>query len=141
MRRWTSEDEAATRAVGRALAAELAPDGVLLLWGDLGSGKTVLVQGLGEGLGMPAGQIQSPTYTLVQEHAGPGGRLVHLDLYRLAPEETWALGLEEIFAGAGVKAVEWAERLPFEPAGALALKVERHADGRRSIEELEGGKA
>ena len=83
--------EAETRALGRALAAELAPDGVLLLTGDLAAGKTVLAQGIAEGLGIAAAEVQSPTFTLVREHRGPGGRLVHLDLYRLDADDLPAL--------------------------------------------------
>jgi tRNA threonylcarbamoyladenosine biosynthesis protein TsaE len=97
-----SRSEAETRALGRDLAAELAPDGVLLLSGDLGAGKTVLTQGLAEGLGIGAREVQSPTFTLIREHEGPGGRLIHVDLYRLEPGETGALGIEELLAGPGV---------------------------------------
>lgn len=125
-----SRDEAGTRAVGKELAAELAPDGVLLLSGDLGAGKTVLTQGLAEGLGIDPREVQSPTFTLIREHEGPGGRLVHVDLYRLEPGETGALGIEELLAGPGVKVVEWAERLPFEVPGATWLRLLRAAEGR-----------
>jgi len=121
--------EEETRALGRALARELAPDGVLLLSGELGSGKTVLARGIGEGLGIDAREVQSPTFTLIREHQGSGGRLVHIDLYRLDPGETAALGLEELLAAPGVKVVEWAERLPFPPAGARRLVLARLADG------------
>jgi len=126
--------EAETEALGAALAGELAPDGVLLLSGELGSGKTVLVRGLASALGVPPGEIQSPTYTLIREHDGRGraggegekdGRLIHVDLYRLEPEEAAELGLEELLAGPGVKVIEWAERLGFEVPGALRLTLRR----------------
>ena len=120
--------------MGRALARELAPDGVLLLSGELGSGKTVLARGIGEGLGIDAREVQSPTFTIIREHEGSGGRLVHVDLYRLAPEETAGLGLDELLAGPGVKVVEWAERLPFAVPGARRLRLRRLAGG-----EGEGG--
>lgn len=113
-RAWTTSSADETRALGQALAAELAPDGVLLLDGDLGAGKTVLAQGVGDGLGVDASDVQSPTFTLVREHEGArGARLIHLDLYRLEPPDAERLGLEELLAGPGVKVVEWAERLPF----------------------------
>jgi tRNA threonylcarbamoyladenosine biosynthesis protein TsaE len=137
-RHWISRSEAETLALGRELGRELAPDGVLLLSGDLGAGKTVLARGIGEALGIAAREVQSPTFTLIREHRGSGGRLVHVDLYRLAPEETAALGLEELLAGPGVKVIEWAERLPFAPPGALVLKLARSADGEgREIEEVD----
>ncbi|MES1246033.1 MAG: tRNA (adenosine(37)-N6)-threonylcarbamoyltransferase complex ATPase subunit type 1 TsaE [Acidobacteriota bacterium] len=135
----TSRDEAATRALGRDLASELAPDGVLLLSGDLGAGKTVLTQGLAEGLGIDPREVQSPTFTLIREHEGPGGRLIHVDLYRLEPGETGAIGIEELLAGPGVKVVEWAERLPFEVPGATWLRLLRSTDGREIQRIQQGG--
>lgn len=123
-------DEAATRAFGAGLAAELTPDGILLLSGDLGAGKTVLTQGLAEALGIPAAEVQSPTFTLVREHDGRTARLVHLDLYRLEPEEALDIGLEELLAGAGVKVIEWADRLPFDLPGVLHLELTRVEAGR-----------
>lgn len=130
---WRSADPAATRRLGAALAAALAPDGTLLLSGDLGAGKTVLAQGIAAGLGIDPAEVQSPTYTLVREHDGPGGRLIHLDLYRLTPEEVLGLGADEILAGAGVKVVEWAERLPFAVPGALWLEVVHAPEGGRLV--------
>jgi tRNA threonylcarbamoyladenosine biosynthesis protein TsaE len=138
MRSWTTADPAATRRVGEELAAELAPDGVLLLSGDLGTGKTVLTQGLAEGLGIDPGEVQSPTFTLVREHRGagaPGHRLVHVDLYRLEPAEAAEIGLDELLAGPGVKVVEWAERLPYKVPGALRLALRRTEQGREIREE------
>ncbi len=138
MRRWVTRTEAETRTLGRALAAELAPDGILLLSGDLGSGKTVLARGIGEGLGIDSREVQSPTFTLIREHRGSGGRLVHVDLYRLEPAEAAALGLEELLAGPGVKVVEWAERLPFAVRDALSLRLARiEGDAVREIVETE----
>ena len=146
MRTWTSRDPEQTRTIGRALAAELAPDGIVLLTGALGAGKTALVQGIGAGLGFDPLDIQSPTFTLVREHrsrpqgAERGAKLVHVDLYRLEPTEVEAAGIEELLAGSGVKAVEWAERLPFEIPGALRIEVARRAgEETREIVELAGG--
>jgi tRNA threonylcarbamoyladenosine biosynthesis protein TsaE len=137
MRRWVTRTEAETMELGRELAGELAPDGVLLLSGELGSGKTVLARGIGQALGIEPREIQSPTFTLIREHEGARGRLVHADLYRLDPEEVGALGLEEILAGPGVKVVEWAERLPFVLPGALALRLARLGEEQREILESE----
>ena len=80
-------DAAATRALGEALAHQLQPGSILLLVGDLGAGKTCLVQGLAAGLGILE-PITSPTFALAQHYAGTladgrASRLVHLDLYRL----------------------------------------------------------
>lgn len=138
---WITTSEEETRRVGSELAGWLAPDGILLLSGDLGSGKTVLAQGVAAGLGIDPRQVQSPTFTLVREHRGKAARLVHIDLYRLAAEETLELGLEELFASDGVKVVEWAERLAFEVAGALRLVVLRRPGGEREIRSLAPGEA
>jgi tRNA threonylcarbamoyladenosine biosynthesis protein TsaE len=135
-RRWSSGGEEATRRVGTLLAEELRPDGVLLLHGDLGTGKTVLARGVAEALGIDPAEVQSPTFVLVREHEGAGGRLVHVDLYRLEPEQAAAVGIEELLAGPGVKVVEWAERLPFSPPGALRVRIERAGEVRREIREL-----
>ena len=132
-----SESEIDTRAVGTALTGSLAPDGVLLLSGELGSGKTVLTQGLAEGLGIEPRQVQSPTFTLIREHRGSRGDLIHIDLYRLAGRELEALGLWEILAGPGVKVVEWSERLSFAIPGAVSatLRIAK-SQNRREIEIL-----
>lgn len=136
MRFWRTRSPAETQALGRDLARELAPDGILLLSGELGSGKSVLARGIGEGLGIDPRDVQSPTFTLIREHRGSGGRLIHVDLYRLEPQQVAALGLDEVLAGPGVKVVEWAERLPFAVPGARALRLARLAEeeGREIVE-------
>lgn len=135
--RWHTTSVEETRALGQALAQELAPDGVLLLSGDLGTGKTVLAQGIAQGLGIDPGEVQSPTFNLIREHRGSRGALIHVDLYRLDPDQVGALGLEELLAGPGVKVVEWAERLPFPVPGARELRLVRaagEAGGREIVE-------
>jgi tRNA threonylcarbamoyladenosine biosynthesis protein TsaE len=136
MRSWRTASEAETEAVGEALAAELSPDGLLLLSGDLGSGKTVLARGIARGLGIDPREVQSPTFTLIREHRSPAARLIHVDLYRLEPEDLDALGLDELLAGPGVKVVEWAERLPeaLRAHAALALALRRAGEEREIAE-------
>ncbi|HYL06624.1 MAG TPA: tRNA (adenosine(37)-N6)-threonylcarbamoyltransferase complex ATPase subunit type 1 TsaE [Thermoanaerobaculia bacterium] len=123
LRRWITRTEAGTERLGAELAAELGPDGLLLLSGELGSGKTVLARGLAGALGIDPRQVLSPSFNLIREHGGRAGRMVHVDLYRLAPEEVGGLGLEEVLAGPGVKVVEWAERLPAPLAASLDTGV------------------
>lgn len=137
MRTWRTDSPAETRALGERLVRELVPDGILLLSGALGAGKTTLVQGLAVGLGLDPREIQSPSYTLVREHEGPRGRLVHIDVYRLSSREAGALGLDEILDGPGVKAVEWPDRLGFPVPGGLHLELRLLAGGERRIEEVE----
>jgi tRNA threonylcarbamoyladenosine biosynthesis protein TsaE len=138
MRRWRTRSPAETRRVGEELLPELLPEGTLLLLGDLAAGKTVLAQGVAAGLGIDPAEVQSPTYTLVREHRGPRGRLLHLDLYRLEPAETAALGLEELLAAPAVKVVEWAERLPLRVPGALVLQLLAGTGEEREIRQLIG---
>jgi len=138
MRRWLTRSPAETRRVGEELLPELLPEGTLLLLGDLAAGKTVLAQGVAAGLGIDPAEVQSPTYTLVREHNGPRGRLLHLDLYRLEPAEAAALGLEELLAAPAVKVVEWAERLPLRVPGALVLRLQPGDGEEREIHELIG---
>jgi len=138
MRRWLTRSPAETRRVGEEILPELLPDGTVLLLGDLAAGKTVLAQGVAAGLGIDPAEVQSPTYTLVREHNGPRGRLLHLDLYRLEPAEAALLGLEELLASPAVKVVEWAERLPLRVPGALVLRLQPGAGEEREIHELIG---
>ncbi|MGA3171754.1 MAG: tRNA (adenosine(37)-N6)-threonylcarbamoyltransferase complex ATPase subunit type 1 TsaE [Chthoniobacteraceae bacterium] len=101
-----------TFRAGRDQAASLRPGDVLALTGGLGSGKTQWVKGLAAGLGSPAA-VTSPTFTLIHEY--PGGRLplFHIDCYRLdSPGELLAIGIDDYLDGAGVLAIEWADKFP-----------------------------
>jgi tRNA threonylcarbamoyladenosine biosynthesis protein TsaE len=122
-----THSEAETSAVGRNLAASLEAGAVVLLFGDLGAGKTAFVRGMAEGLGVAPGEVSSPTFTLVQEYRGGRVALFHVDLYRLDdPREIDELGLDEIAAD-GVLVVEWAEKLPRPGADALEVRI-AHGD-------------
>ena len=124
----TTHSEAETTAVARRMAAVLSTGDVVLLYGDLGAGKTAFVRGLAEGLGIPGEEVSSPTFTLIQEYRGGRLPLFHADLYRLDdPREIEDLGLDEI-AREGVLAIEWAEKLPRTPAGAIAVRI-THGEG------------
>jgi tRNA threonylcarbamoyladenosine biosynthesis protein TsaE len=124
----TTRSEAETAAAARDVAARLGAGDVVLLFGDLGAGKTAFVKGLAEGLGVPGDQVSSPTFTLVQEYRGGRLPLFHVDLYRLDdPREVDDLGLDEIAAD-GVLAIEWAEKLPRATSGAIVVRIE-HGDG------------
>ena len=81
-------------------------------------------------------EVQSPTYTLIHEHQGTRGRLIHVDLYRLEAQELASLGLDELLAGDGVKAIEWADRLTAawgEIPGAVRVRLRRISAGERRV--------
>jgi tRNA threonylcarbamoyladenosine biosynthesis protein TsaE len=110
--RITTESVQATRKLGRRIGRRLSAPLLIALTGDLGSGKTALVQGLAKGLDVPAEYtITSPTFTLINEYPGRLP-LYHVDLYRLQDAVEWDdIGLPEVIYGDGVVAVEWAEKI------------------------------
>ncbi len=124
------EDE--TAAVAERLAATLQTGDLILLYGELGAGKTAFVRGLARGLGAPESDVSSPTFTIIQEY---GGRLpfYHVDLYRLEPPEVEDLGLEELVSSEGVVAIEWAERWEGRPDDVIEVRLEYAGEDRRRI--------
>ena len=115
-------DVESTKALGRQLALNWLKfeqqKPCLLLEGNLGSGKTTLVQGIAEGLEIFE-PVTSPTFALAQHYRGLGGALTHLDLYRLeqpaSADEVFCQEEEEAHEMGALMAVEWAERLSFKP--------------------------
>ena len=125
-----SEDETST--VGERLGASLRRGDVILLYGELGAGKTAFVRGLARGLGASPDDVSSPTFTLIQEYSGRL-TLYHVDLYRLEPREIPDLGLDELVGGDGVVAIEWADRWPERPGGVVEVTIEHAGERARSI--------
>ena len=124
-----------TRALGRKIGSLLEAGTVVALTGDLGSGKTVFVQGLARGLDVPNDYyITSPTYTLVNEYPGRY-TFFHADLYRIEnPVDLEDIGLYEMIDGDGVVAVEWADKLQKDlPSECIALHFEISGDESRKI--------
>lgn len=118
----TSHSESETRAIAATLASRLRAGDVVLLHGDLGTGKTAFVRGLATGLALEPGEVTSPTFALVHEYRGGRLPLVHIDLYRLDRVDLDDIGLDESVAARGVVAIEWAERLT--RVGEEAIRVE-----------------
>jgi tRNA threonylcarbamoyladenosine biosynthesis protein TsaE len=132
-----SEGPQDTEAAGARLAATLQPGDVVLLVGDLGTGKTTLVRGAVRALGHP-GRVTSPTFTLVNRYEGGRVPVSHLDLYRLGEAgldaEDPAL-LEEELAGERIVFVEWPEAAIAALPPVAVRVVLRHAGGdAREIE-------
>lgn len=132
-----------TLKIGRILGSLLQPGDVVCLIGDLGSGKTVIAQGIALGQGCEEG-ARSPTFALVHEYPGRCP-IYHIDLYRLErPEEILELGWEEYLYGRGISVIEWAEKAEgLLPEERLTIQIEsihalsRSPDPERS--EGEGG--
>ncbi len=127
----------ATKALGEKLGQNLPEGTVLLLQGDLGAGKTTLVQGIGEGLGISE-PIVSPTFTLINEYHQGRLPLYHLDLYRLEPEAVAGLYLEQYWEEGerlpGITAIEWPEKLPYLPLNYLEIQLSySEGTGRQAI--------
>jgi len=108
---YEAADEAATAALGAALA-ELLPDGTTVaLCGTLGAGKTRLVQAMAAAVGVDERAVVSPTFVLVQEYCGRR-RIYHLDAFRLRDEDEFlGLGPDEYFESDALTLVEWADRV------------------------------
>lgn len=131
------QDAEATLDLGMTLGESLTSGSVILLKADLGAGKTTLVQGIGKGLGITE-SIVSPTFTLINEYTAGRIPLYHLDLYRLEPEEVAALNLETYWEGIevipGIVAIEWAERMPYQPDSYLSICLTYGDDCSREAE-------
>jgi tRNA threonylcarbamoyladenosine biosynthesis protein TsaE len=126
-----SEDE--TGKAGEAFARTLGAGEVVLLYGELGAGKTAFVRGMARGIGANPRDVSSPTFTIVQEYAGPAVTLYHVDLYRLESPEVDDIGLEDLVAGDGIVAIEWAERWKGRPDDAREVWLEDLGEDRRRI--------
>ncbi len=133
-----SETEEDTREFGRKLSASLKPGAVVALIGDLGAGKTRLVQAIAEAFEVPIDEVNSPTFTLVQEYSGQIP-LRHCDTYRLREaDEFLDLGLDELFARDGIGLVEWADRVEeFMPRDVIRISIRITSPTSREFQ-LEG---
>jgi tRNA threonylcarbamoyladenosine biosynthesis protein TsaE len=108
--RTTTHDAAETHALGQRLGALLRAGDVVVLDGELGTGKTVLAKGIAVALGIDE-PVVSPTFTVVREYAAPTP-LVHVDVYRLDHlQELHDLGFDDLVGGDAVTVVEWGDRV------------------------------
>ena len=124
-------DAASTNVLGARLSSALSPGSVVLLFGDLGAGKSSLARAVILAALEEDHAVPSPTFTLIQEYDTPQGRIVHCDLYRLSDvEELEELGLTEAFEAAAVL-IEWPERLGNAiPDDRLEIHLSIEGDGR-----------
>lgn len=136
-------DEDATLLLARRVAAQLRPDMVIYLHGDLGAGKTTLVRGMLKALGY-SGRVKSPTYTLVEPYHVAGLNLRHFDLYRLDDEAEWeAAGFRDELDGHNIFLIEWPEKARgLTPQADLEINLTFLNEGREAevIANTETGK-
>ena len=124
-----------TLALGERLGRLLRGDEVILVSGELGAGKTVFIKGVAAALGISAAEVVSPSYVLMNLHAGRHD-LYHFDLYRLGVMPQALENPVDEWIGAGVLAVEWAQYLDasyFALPQAVAVTIAAAADGARRI--------
>ncbi len=135
---WDSDSVEETERMGQILGGLLRPGDVVALFGELGSGKTVLVRGIAAGLGCPPSQVHSPSFTLVNEYVRrprDAGRLAHVDLYRIRSEEELpGIGWDEYVHSRHVVVVEWADRaLRWLPRDHLRVSLVTVGPDRRRL--------
>ncbi len=110
MMRHISKSAAETRMLGERLASQLLPGDVLLLYGELGAGKSEMTRGIAVGLGVRE-TVPSPTFTILQVYESGRMPLYHFDWYRIGhAEELYELSMEEYLGGDGVAVVEWPQQ-------------------------------
>ncbi len=125
----------ATTAWGREFAKKLKAPALVLLSGELGSGKTTLTKGIVAGLGAASeDEVTSPTFTLLHEY-GSGRKIYHGDLYRIENFHDFeTLGLEDAFAEPGIVILEWSENFPLKaPWPVVRVRLEHGGGDRRKI--------
>ena len=135
-----SHSAAQTQRLGVRLGELLQGGELILLNGQLGTGKTTFTQGLAQGMGITE-NINSPTFTLLKEYSGPGTQrdvgpaLYHFDLYRLDnPEEILDLGFEDYFYSNGVCVVEWADKADLLwPTESLRIRMKMMSETKRGL--------
>jgi tRNA threonylcarbamoyladenosine biosynthesis protein TsaE len=123
---------------GRKLAKQLTAPVLVLLTGDLGSGKTTLTKGIVAGLGAASeDEVTSPTFTLVHVY-GKAAKVYHADLYRIESFHDFeTLGLEDVFAKPAIVILEWSERFPLQsPWPQVRIRLEHQGGDSRLISVL-----
>ncbi|MGD0500437.1 MAG: tRNA (adenosine(37)-N6)-threonylcarbamoyltransferase complex ATPase subunit type 1 TsaE [Bryobacteraceae bacterium] len=138
MPKFRTRNEEETIALGVLLAAWLPARGTVLLIGNLGAGKTTLAKGIVQGRGAARPEdVSSPTYTLIHEYGG--GRVYHVDLYRLDTlRQAATLGLDELFERDALVLIEWGERFPqLMPAERTEIRIRDLENDEREIEVTE----
>lgn len=130
----TTTSAGETVLLGERIGKSLKPNDVLALSGELGAGKTTLIQGIAKGLDVE-NWVTSPTFTLINEFKGRIN-LYHVDLYRINDiDEAEDIAIEEYFTKGGVTVIEWAEKIePILPKDVIKINMSIVSDNERNIE-------
>lgn len=120
-----TENPDETKEIGRVIGHLLEPGNIVLLFGELGTGKTCLTKGIADGVGIEKEQhVTSPSYILINIYSGKIP-VYHIDLYRIQDSEAiYELGLEEYLYGEGICVVEWADRMTELPESYIKVVLE-----------------
>ncbi|MEX0778224.1 MAG: tRNA (adenosine(37)-N6)-threonylcarbamoyltransferase complex ATPase subunit type 1 TsaE [Balneolales bacterium] len=123
-----------TLILGRNIARNFKTGDVVCLYGDLGAGKTHLVKGIASGFGLDINEIQSPTFTIINEYQG-SKPIYHFDFYRLKSfKEALGIGVEEYFYGDGICLIEWPEKVAeIIPEQAIHIHLKHQGANNRAI--------
>jgi tRNA threonylcarbamoyladenosine biosynthesis protein TsaE len=132
MQEITTYNAEQTKEYAKNLSANLKGGEVILLYGDLGSGKTTFVQGLAEGLGIKS-PVLSPTFVLRRQHLGKRG-LIHYDFYRLeSPKDLQVLDLEADINPENVVIIEWADKIGYDKDQSIKMYFRSLSENERVI--------
>lgn len=120
-------------SIGKELANRLSPGSIVALSGPLGAGKTTMIKGIAQGLGVTE-SVTSPSFTILTDYEGRLP-LYHLDLYRInSAAEFEYLGTDDFIYGEGVTVIEWAEKAEeFLPEEKVIVNIELTEDNERRI--------
>ena len=131
---FVSNSEEETREFGRNLAKRLKEKDIVCIYGDLGAGKTCLVKGIVDGLGLTNEHVRSPTFTIINKYIGKNP-VYHLDFYRIkAAMEIEELGIEEFSGKEGITLIEWPEKIiKYLPQAQCEIKINILSENKRSF--------
>ena len=131
---FVSKSEKETRKFGRNLAKELKEKDIVYIYGDLGAGKTCLVKGIVDGLGLTNEYVRSPTFAIINKYDGKSP-VYHLDFYRIeAAKEVEGLGIEEFSGKEGVTLIEWPEKIvKYLPQAQCKIKIKILGEKKRGL--------
>ena len=124
-----------TRELGRQISALLRPGDIVALYGNLGAGKTEMVRGICAGLGVDELDVNSPTFTILNEYRSGSRPIYHFDAYRLRSiDEFFDLGYEDYFFDEGISIIEWADKVEvLLPPNALHIQIDHVGADKRVI--------